>query len=60
MGLKKLLENIDGTLIVAFSTAIYQAGYQQSMADYSLFIKVCGNSFTVVLIYVNDMIITWN
>lgn len=43
-----------------FSTAISQAGYQQSMADYSLFTKVRGDSFTAVLLYVDDMIITGN
>ena len=30
------------------------------MADYSLFTKVNGDSFTVVLIYVDDIIITGN
>ncbi|KAM2634977.1 hypothetical protein EV1_025388 [Malus domestica] len=43
-----------------FSTAIHQAGYQQSKADYSLFTKVRDHSFTTVLIYVDDMIITGN
>ncbi|CAL8993656.1 unnamed protein product [Prunus brigantina] len=43
-----------------FSTAIQSAGYTQSKADYSLFTRVCGESFTSVLIYVDDMIITGN
>lgn len=43
-----------------FSTAIQEDGFHQSRADYSLFTKVSSNSFTVVLIYVDDMIITGN
>ena len=42
------------------STAIQKAGFQQSMADYSLFTQVRGDSFTAVLMYVDDMIITGN
>ena len=38
-----------------FSNAIQQAGYRQSKADYSLFTRVDDNSFTVVLIYVDDI-----
>ena len=30
------------------------------MADYSLFTQVCGNLFTTILIYVDDMIIIGN
>jgi hypothetical protein len=43
-----------------FSTTIQQDGFHQSKADYSLFTKVSGNSITVVLIYVDDIIITGN
>lgn len=43
-----------------FSCAIRKAGFKQSMADYSLFTRVHGDSFTAVLIYVDDMIITGN
>lgn len=43
-----------------FSTTLQEAGFQQSMADYSLFTKVNGDSFTGVLIYVDDILITGN
>ena len=35
-------------------------GFEQSRADYSLFTKVFGDSFTAILLYVDDMIITEN
>ena len=41
-----------------FSCAIRKADFKQSMADYSLFTRVHEDSFTAVLIYVDDMIIT--
>ena len=43
-----------------FSEAIRSAGYEQSKADYSLFIRNQGKSFTVLLIYVDDILITGN
>ncbi|KAG5556472.1 hypothetical protein RHGRI_006920 [Rhododendron griersonianum] len=43
-----------------FSHSIKSAGFQQSKADYSLFTKVTGNSFTAVLIYVDDILLTGN
>ncbi|KAM1078563.1 hypothetical protein ACFX15_025113 [Malus domestica] len=43
-----------------FSQAIRSAGYVQSKADYSLFTKRRGKSFTVLLIYVDDILITGN
>ncbi|KAL9413753.1 hypothetical protein AB3S75_027454 [Citrus x aurantiifolia] len=39
------------------SNKLLGAGYRQSKADYSLFTKVVNNSFTVILVYVDDIII---
>ena len=43
-----------------FSTAIQAAGFVQSKADYSLFTHRKGKSFTALLIYVYDILITGN
>ncbi|KAI9200939.1 hypothetical protein LWI28_015453 [Acer negundo] len=43
-----------------FSEAICSAGYVQSQADYSLFTRKQGKSFTAILIYVDDILITEN
>ena len=43
-----------------FSEAIRAAGYVQSRADYSLFTIIQGKSFTALLIYVDDILITGN
>ncbi|GAB2299331.1 hypothetical protein Dimus_038555 [Dionaea muscipula] len=43
-----------------FASAIQEIDFQQSCADYSLFTQVRDDSITVVLIYVDDMIITGN
>lgn len=43
-----------------FSTAVQAAGYVQSKADYSLFTCRNGKSFTALLIYVDDILITGN
>ncbi|KAL5774663.1 hypothetical protein ACOSP7_012220 [Xanthoceras sorbifolium] len=43
-----------------FSDTIRKAGYQQSKADYSLFTKTQGTSFTAILIYVDDILLTGN
>ncbi|CAL9023297.1 unnamed protein product, partial [Prunus brigantina] len=40
--------------------SIQHAGFRQSRADYSMFTHVKGKSITVVLVYVDDMIITGN
>ncbi|KAI9173831.1 hypothetical protein LWI28_007225 [Acer negundo] len=43
-----------------FSEAICSAGYIQSRANYSLFTRKQGKSFTALLIYVDDILITGN
>ena len=43
-----------------FSEAIRSAGYEQSRANYSLFTKKQDKSFTALLIYVDDILITGN
>ena len=42
------------------STALVSFGFVQSRADYSLFTKHVQDKFTVVLVYVDDMVITGN
>ncbi|KAL5831145.1 hypothetical protein ACOSQ4_016499 [Xanthoceras sorbifolium] len=55
-GLKQASRNWFST----FSDTIRKAGYQQSKADYSLFTKTQGTSFTAILIYVDDILLTGN
>ena len=43
-----------------FSIVIIAAGFTQSKADYSLFTCLKGKSFTALLIYVDDILITGN
>ena len=43
-----------------FSIAIQAVGFVQSKADYSLFTRRKGKSFTTLLIYVDDILITSN
>ncbi|RVW43313.1 Retrovirus-related Pol polyprotein from transposon RE1 [Vitis vinifera] len=43
-----------------FSEAIQSTGYAQSRADYPLFTRKQGKSFTALLIYVDDILITGN
>ncbi|XP_073137802.1 uncharacterized protein [Henckelia pumila] len=43
-----------------FLSAITTFGFKQSQADHYLFTKVCENSFTAILLYVDDMVITGN
>ncbi|XP_034217357.1 uncharacterized mitochondrial protein AtMg00810-like [Prunus dulcis] len=43
-----------------FTNALQDAGFVQSLADYSLFTRYHDNSFTIILIYVDDIVITEN
>lgn len=54
------LKQASRQLFSKFSTAIQHAGFRQSRADCSMFTRVKGKSMTVVLVYVDDMIITGN
>ncbi|KAD4180157.1 hypothetical protein E3N88_28748 [Mikania micrantha] len=55
-GLKQASRNWFST----FSDTVQKAGYTQSKADYSLFTKTQGKSFTAILIYVDDILLTDN
>lgn len=55
-GLKQASRNWFST----FLDTIQKAGYQQSKADYSLFTKSQSSSFTAILIYVDDILLTGN
>ncbi|XP_077215980.1 uncharacterized protein LOC143850645 [Tasmannia lanceolata] len=43
-----------------FSAALLAACYKQSTADYSLFTRFIGTSFTALLVYVDDIILAGN
>ncbi|WMV51529.1 hypothetical protein MTR67_044914 [Solanum verrucosum] len=54
------LKQVSRNWFLTFSEAIRKASFQQSKADYSLFTKVKGSSFTIILIYVDDILLTGN
>lgn len=43
-----------------FSTALKEAGFLQSNSDYSLFTRSQGSTYTAVLVYVDDILVTGN
>jgi hypothetical protein len=43
-----------------FSSAIHNIGFLQSKADYSMLTHKCGQSFIVILLYDDDMILIGN
>ncbi|XP_019435884.1 PREDICTED: uncharacterized protein LOC109342338 [Lupinus angustifolius] len=42
------------------TAVLLQSGYTKSLADHSLFIKHVSSSFTAILVYVDDLILTGN
>jgi len=48
------------TWFSTFSHMIKSIGFQQSKTDYSLFTRQNNSSFTVLLIYVDDILLTGN
>lgn len=61
--LKKLLYGLKQASrqwIIKFSEALLLASYSQSTHNHSLFIKKEGNDLTVILVYVDDLLITGN
>lgn len=43
-----------------FSNVMIECGYSQSQNDHSLFFKHDGTSFTLLVVYVDDIVITGN
>jgi len=42
------------------TSLLIQSGYQQATSDHSLFVKVTSSSFTLLLVYVDDVILAGN
>ncbi|GJS64961.1 ribonuclease H-like domain-containing protein [Tanacetum coccineum] len=42
------------------TTALVEHGFEQSKFDYSLYVKKKGSMFVALLVYVDDIVITWN
>ena len=43
-----------------FSSVLVSTGFKQSASDNSLFVKINGNSFIALLVYVDDIVIASN
>ena len=54
------LKQASRTWFSTFSHVIKSAGFQQSKTDYSLFTRQNNSSFTALLIYVDDILLTGN
>ena len=46
--------------VLKFSSVLIKKGFKRSAVDNSLFIKTNGNSFTTLLVYVDDKIVASN
>nr|XP_016438494.1 PREDICTED: uncharacterized mitochondrial protein AtMg00810-like [Nicotiana tabacum] len=51
---------LNGDLAEELTHALLSSGFQQSKHDYSLFSKTTNNKFVLVLVYVDDLLVTGN